>query len=36
MTAQVDTANWRDHLLERPDQIKQLLERVHRIAVLGM
>jgi uncharacterized protein len=36
MTAQVDIANWREHLLERPDQIKQLLERVHRIAVLGI
>jgi uncharacterized protein len=36
MTAQVDTANWREHLLERPDQIKTLLESIHRIAVLGM
>jgi predicted CoA-binding protein len=36
MTAQVDTANWREHLLDRPDQIKQLLESTHRIAVLGI
>ncbi|MFN2638500.1 MAG: CoA-binding protein, partial [Gemmatimonadaceae bacterium] len=36
MTAQVDTANWREHLLERPEQIKDLLESIHRIAVLGI
>jgi uncharacterized protein len=34
--AQVETANWRERLLERPEQIKQLLESVHRIAVLGI
>ena len=27
---------WRDHLLERDSQIGALLERVHRIAVLGI
>jgi len=36
MTAQVDTASWRAHLLDTPEQIKQLLERTHRIAVLGI
>jgi predicted CoA-binding protein len=36
MTAQVETANWRAHLLDRPEQIKQLLESTHRIAVLGI
>jgi predicted CoA-binding protein len=36
MTAQVDTASWRAHLLDSPEQIKQLLERTHRIAVLGI
>jgi uncharacterized protein len=36
MTAQVDTASWRAHLLDRPEQIKQLLESTHRIAVLGI
>jgi uncharacterized protein len=33
---QVDAANWRGHLLERPEQIKRLLENTHRIAVLGI
>lgn len=36
MTTQVDTANWREHLLETPEQIKNLLESTHRIAVLGI
>ena len=36
MTAQVDTDNWREHLLETPQQIKQLLESTSRIAVLGI
>ena len=36
MTAQVDTTGWREHLLDRPEQIKQLLESTHRIAVLGI
>ncbi len=36
MTVQVDTINWREHLLDKPEQIKQLLERTHRIAVLGI
>jgi uncharacterized protein len=36
MTAQVDTTDWREHLLDRPEQIKQLLESTHRIAVLGI
>ncbi len=36
MTAQVDTTDWREHLLDRPEQIKQLLEHTHRIAVLGI
>ncbi|MEO8910718.1 MAG: CoA-binding protein [Gemmatimonadaceae bacterium] len=36
MTAQVDTEKWRAHLLDRPQQIKQLLESTHRIAVLGI
>src|SRR3954464_9544086 len=33
---QTDGTNWRDHLLETPAQIKQLLEGTHRIAVLGI
>ena len=36
MTAQVDTDNWREHLLETPQQIKRLLENTSRIAVLGI
>jgi predicted CoA-binding protein len=36
MTAQTDGANWRDHLIELPAQIKDLLENTHRIAVLGI
>ena len=34
--AQVDTETWRGHLLDRPEQIKRLLENTHRIAVLGI
>ena len=34
--AQVDTESWREHLLDRPEQIKRLLETTHRIAVLGI
>ena len=33
---QTDGANWREHLLETPAQIKKLLENTHRIAVLGI
>ena len=33
---QVDAENWREHLLERPEQIKRLLENTRRIAVLGI
>lgn len=36
MMSSVDTMSWREHLLERPDQIQQLLENTHRIAVLGI
>jgi predicted CoA-binding protein len=36
MTAQIETDNWRSHLLETPAQIKRLLENTHRIAVLGI
>lgn len=36
MTAQTDGASWRDHLIESPAQIKDLLENTHRIAVLGI
>jgi predicted CoA-binding protein len=35
-TPQTDGANWRDHLIDSPAQIKDLLESTHRIAVLGM
>ena len=35
-TAQVDTTDWRGHLLDKPEQIKKLLENTHRIAVLGI
>ena len=33
---QTDGKSWRDHLLETPAQIKDLLEHTHRIAVLGI
>jgi predicted CoA-binding protein len=36
MTAQIETDKWRAHLLETPAQIKELLEKTHRIAVLGI
>jgi predicted CoA-binding protein len=36
MMAQVDATDWRGHLLDKPEQIKQLLETTHRIAVLGI
>ena len=35
-TAQVDTTDWRGHLLDKPEQIKKVLESTHRIAVLGI
>ena len=35
-TPQTDGAGWRNHLIETPTQIRDLLERSHRIAVLGM
>jgi len=36
MTPQTDGANWRDHLIESPAQIKDLLDSTHRVAVLGI
>jgi uncharacterized protein len=36
IAAQTDGTSWRDHLLETPAQIKNLLEHTHRIAVLGI
>jgi predicted CoA-binding protein len=36
MTTQIETDNWRSHLLETPAPIKRLLENTHRIAVLGI
>ena len=36
MTPQTDGAAWRDHLIETPAQIKNLLENTRRIAVLGI
>ena len=33
---QTDGTNWRDHILETPAQIRDLLEHTHRIAVLGI
>lgn len=35
-TPQTDGVSWRDHLLEYPAQIRDLLENTHRIAVLGI
>jgi predicted CoA-binding protein len=35
-TPQTDGVSWRDHLLESPAQIRDLLENTHRIAVLGI
>jgi len=36
MTTQTDGANWRDHLIESPAQIKNLLDITRRVAVLGI
>ena len=36
MTPQTDGASWRDHLIESPAQIQDLLDRTHRVAVLGI
>jgi uncharacterized protein len=36
MTTQAHTTDWREHLLDKPEQIKRLLENTHRIAVLGI
>jgi predicted CoA-binding protein len=33
---QTDGSNWRDHIIESPAQIKELLENTKRIAVLGI
>lgn len=35
-TTEVDTTDWHGHLLDKPEQIRQLLENTHRIAVLGI
>ena len=35
-TPHTDDTSWRDHLIESPAQIKDLLENTHRIAVLGI
>ena len=36
MTSPSEATDWRAHLLEEPRQIDALLERTHRIAVLGI
>jgi predicted CoA-binding protein len=36
MTPTTDGVSWRDHLIASPAQIKALLERTHRVAVLGI
>lgn len=36
MTVNTDTDSWRAHLVETPQQIKDLLENTGRIAVLGI
>jgi uncharacterized protein len=36
MTPTTDGASWHDHLIESPAQIKDLLGRTHRVAVLGI
>jgi predicted CoA-binding protein len=36
MTPERDGANWRDHLIESPAGVRDLLEKTHRIAVLGI
>jgi predicted CoA-binding protein len=36
MTAQIETDNWRTHLIETPARIKELLEDTRRIAMLGI
>ena len=36
MTPQTDSADWRDHLIDSPAQIKDLLGHTHRVAVLGI
>jgi uncharacterized protein len=35
-TKRADSESWRDHLIESPARIKDLLEHTHRIAVLGI
>jgi predicted CoA-binding protein len=34
--AQTDAERWRDHLIESPNAIKELLDNTHRIAVVGI
>ena len=34
--AQTDSERWRDHLIESPAQIEDVLNHTHRIAVLGI
>lgn len=36
VTPQTDGVSWRDHLLESPEQIRNLLNNSQRIAVLGI
>ena len=36
MNPQTDGANWRDHLIESPAQIKNLIDNTRRVAVLGI
>ena len=36
MTAQTNVADWREHLIESPARIKDLLENTRRVAVLGI
>ena len=36
MTTPASDAAWRAHLVERPEGIRRVLERTHRIAVLGI
>jgi hypothetical protein len=36
MTEHPNSADWREHLIDSPARIKDLLEQTHRVAVLGI
>jgi predicted CoA-binding protein len=36
MTSQTNGADWHEHLIDSPARVKDLLEKTHRVAVLGI